>query len=145
MQYFHIPSERMVEVEHQYSGTWYYVAPDGTTLLKDLPDHFRELNTYVQVYPGSSSPQLPSASSSPSGNSQPRPIDEAGLKFNINQAKSKSAMAEGLIGVGKVQALAILNNRPEGGYKGWEDLIEINRDLPINWENISQDNPHVVF
>lgn len=147
MQYFHIPSKKMVEVEHQYSHAWYY-SENGGECQKGFPYDFRELNDYVQVYSGSSSPQLSPSPGSPG--SSPRIIEmadgkEGGLQFNLNQAKSKTAISEGVVGIGKVQGLALLNNRPESGYKDWADLIEINKDLPVNWEEIQKDNPHVIF
>ena len=145
--YFHVPSQKVVEVEHQYSGVWYYLAEDGKTSKEDFPVNFREIaGDYVQVL----DPPVGVLPSATTPASSPRLITQvdgkdAGLEFNLNKAQNKTSIAQGVVGIGKVHALTILNNRPPEGYRNWQHLAEINQDLPVNWVEIEKDNPHIVF
>lgn len=148
MQYLHIPTGKIVEVEHMYSSKWYYA--DGDSHKDDFPYNFRPYKDYVEVIDMpllALEPGKGGSVGAAEGNS-PKIIHTAtgeGLEFNLNQARSKTAIAEGVIGLGKTYGLAVLNNRPEGGYVGWADVAQRNKDLGVNWVEVEKDNPHVTF
>lgn len=60
-------------------------------------------------------------------------------KINVNNC-TPTALNKAMKGIGRKFAQDILQRKPEGGYVSWEQLLEINSDLPVNWEEIRKDS-----
>lgn len=61
--------------------------------------------------------------------------------ININEVTAKT-LGNTLKGLGQLAARRLIDRKPDGGYKGIEQLKLLNSDLAINWEAVL---PHVTF
>ncbi len=77
-------------------------------------------------------------------NAQPVPeTPEVVVKVNINDCKVPD-LAKAVKGIGRGFATRILGRKPEGGYQSWEQLIAVNDDLALNWDEIRKEAEQVV-
>lgn len=58
---------------------------------------------------------------------------KAGDKLNINTANF-SSIRKHMGGIGRSAPKKLIDNKPEGGYRDFAHLKELNSDLQINWE-----------
>jgi DNA uptake protein ComE-like DNA-binding protein len=61
--------------------------------------------------------------------------DVSNQEFNINAA-SFTAIRAHLPGIGRVAPKTVINNRPNGGYKNFEQFCELNKKLNLNWDEL---------
>jgi len=61
--------------------------------------------------------------------------DVANKEFNINLA-GFTAIRQHLPGIGRVAPKTVINNRPSGGYKDFEQFCELNKKLNLNWDEL---------
>lgn len=60
---------------------------------------------------------------------------EINENFNINSATFTSIKSK-FSGIGRVASKAIITHRPEGGYRDFDELKELNKELTINWDEL---------
>jgi hypothetical protein len=65
-------------------------------------------------------------------------------QVNIN-ACTPAQLAKAVRGIGKSFATKVIVRKPDGGYKSWEQLGEVNADLPLNWKEIEEDSKEVII
>lgn len=56
-------------------------------------------------------------------------------EFNINLA-GFTAIRQHLPGIGRVAPKTVINNRPSGGYKDFDEFCELNKKLNLNWDEL---------
>jgi DNA uptake protein ComE-like DNA-binding protein len=56
-------------------------------------------------------------------------------QLNINTS-SFLVLRKHFPGIGRVAPKKIVENRPDGGYKDFEELKELNKELNINWDEL---------
>jgi hypothetical protein len=141
---YYMLNGRKVKVVAQYSGIWFYEDDSGATgkaldiLFTPVSDGGSFVNRIENI--------LSSTPSNPKTDTR-IPFDETPLTedniLRINSAtKAQIAVLKGR--VGKLAAARIHERRPEGGYRGWEDLKEINADLSVDWDAVSLDETIVI-
>ncbi len=134
MKYKHKQTGAVIEVIDAYSDLLIY--KDG--------DQAKQTHTcwYEPVSP------LPPNSSVVSASPPPvvTPVDGSGVteSFHLNDATS-TEIAKAINGLGKTYAKKVFDNKPVGGYRDWDDVAKVNRDLPVTWITIAEMNQHVVF
>jgi hypothetical protein len=127
-----------VEVCDRFSSHWVYkeVGGDGVGKQGD-PAHFMPVNPMPVPIPN---PDVPTVVT------QSNPSDIPGLpaspsEFDINAA-SLAEMKKTFKGkVGSSDCSKVFQRKPTGGYAGWDQLIEMNSDLGVNWEEVKLDLP----
>ncbi len=70
-------------------------------------------------------------------------VPEVVVKVNINECKVPD-LAKAVKGIGRGFATRILGRKPDGGYQSWEQLIAINDDLALNWDEIRRESESIV-
>lgn len=130
---------KQVEVCDRYSSHWVYkeLGGDGTG-KQGSPAHFSPVNPASnlgqQTKPESSvvpvEPQVQSSG-----------LPGSPSEFEINAATLAEIKKAFKGKVGSADSTKVFQRKPEGGYKGWEELIELNSDLGVNWEEVKLDLP----
>lgn len=125
-KYIYIPDGSEVEVLSRYLGLWIY--KKGTVKGQGNPKDFRPVNQ-AEVIPLKKE-----------GASVETPSQEEEERVNVNQQSlTKDELAKKVKGIGKMYASRILQARPVTGYKTWEELIELNSGLSVDWDALKAD------
>lgn len=135
MKYKHKQTGAVIEVIDAYSDLLIY--KDG--------NESKQAHTcwYEPVSPLPPNSSVVSASPSPVV-SVPESSQSDVELFHLNDATS-TEIAKAINGLGKTYAKKVFDNKPLGGYRDWDDVAKVNRDLPVTWITIAEMNQHVVF
>lgn len=75
----------------------------------------------------------------------PTTLSSTPSEIHINQL-TRTEIDKHIPGIRRLQATRIHERKPEGGYTSWEQLIEINTDLNVQWDAVrSEVGDRVVF
>jgi hypothetical protein len=142
------------------SGTVEIVSRYSDLVIVKVGDKIKQVSPTQLEETSDSSPPIPGSNSDPVGVAEPTLIssrrkaekeapaslmpESGSQEFDLNNSTA-TEINDSVAGLGRLRSRRLVERRPEEGYKGWNEVAELNSDLNVDWNALGIDHPQVVF